>query len=92
MRRSAKALTANGGAVAKHKALKEQIDDVEALRERLSKETSSGSGPVFDVVVWHDGERYKAVLNTLPMAPYVRCETLRGEVSAAAKRDEVNNF
>ena len=84
--------------MATRKALKEQIEDSEALRERLSKETNSGSGPVFDVVVWHDGERYKVVLNTLPMAPYVRCETLTGEVSAAAKRDdekeddEVSNF
>ena len=56
------------------KTLKEQIEDLTALADQLSKETNSGSGPVFDVIAWKVADNeYNAVLNTISMDSYVNC-------------------
>ena len=58
------------------KAMKEQVEDAQALCDAVAKETNSGSGPVFDVLAWNDGKKWVAVLNTVPMTPYVDCADL----------------
>lgn len=53
------------------------------------KETNSGSGPVFDVIVWNDGKQYNAVLNTISMDSYVNCTDLLGDdTKEETKSDE----
>eukprot|EP01084_Bolivina_argentea_P291867 501689_1 len=73
------------------KALKEEIEDLNTLIDILAKETNSGSGPVFDVLVWNDGKQYNAVLNTISMDSYVNCTDL-DELITASTESEAKSY
>ena len=56
---------------------RDEKEDLELLLTEMMKEKNCGTNPILDVLRWHDGEEWLAVLETSVAGAYFACEAVK---------------